>query len=70
MSPEHPRKGIGARLYQVLIDDLRGRGIAQPNAASVALHERFEFEKVAHFKDVGCKFEQWVDVGYWELRLY
>lgn len=61
----------------MLIDDLRGRGIhvvlggiAQPNAASVALHERFEFEKVAHFKDVGCKFEQWVDVGYWELRLY
>lgn len=76
VSPEHPRKGIGARLYQVLIDDLRSRGIhvvlggiAQPNAASVALHERFGFEKVAHFKDVGLKFEQWVDVGYWELRM-
>jgi len=76
VSPEHPRKGIGGRLYQVLIDDLRGRGIrvvlggiAQPNAASVALHERIGFEKVAHFKDVGRKFEQWVDVGYWELRL-
>jgi phosphinothricin acetyltransferase len=76
VSPGHPRKGIGASLYQVLIDDLRGRGIhvvlggiAQPNAASVALHERFGFEKVAHFKDVGRKFEQWVDVGYWELRL-
>ena len=76
VSPEHPRKGIGARLYQVLIDDLRSRGIhvvlggiAQPNAASVALHERFGFEKVAHFKDVGRKFEQWVDVAYWELRM-
>jgi phosphinothricin acetyltransferase len=27
------------------------------------------FEKVAHFKDVGRKFERWVDVGYWELVL-
>ncbi|MBC3919223.1 N-acetyltransferase [Undibacterium sp. CY18W] len=76
VSPEHPRKGIGARLYQVLLNDLRDSGIhvvlggiAQPNAASVALHERFGFEKVAHFKDVGRKFEQWVDVGYWELKL-
>ena len=76
VSPEHSRKGIGARLYQVLLNDLRDTGIhvvlggiAQPNAASVALHERFGFEKVAHFKDVGRKFEQWVDVGYWELRL-
>ncbi|MFZ6759513.1 arsinothricin resistance N-acetyltransferase ArsN1 family B [Undibacterium sp. Ji50W] len=76
VSPEHARKRIGARLYQVLIDDLRSRGIhvvlggiAQPNTASVALHEQFGFEKVAHFKDVGRKFEQWVDVGYWELRL-
>ncbi|MFZ6658142.1 arsinothricin resistance N-acetyltransferase ArsN1 family B [Undibacterium sp. TJN19] len=76
VSPEHPRKGIGVRLYQVLINDLRDSGIhvvlggiAQPNAASVALHERFGFEKVAHFKHVGRKFEQWVDVGYWELLL-
>ena len=45
VSPEHPRKGIGARLYQVLLNDLRDTGIhvvlggiAQPNAASVALH--------------------------------
>ncbi|MBI1773494.1 MAG: GNAT family N-acetyltransferase [Burkholderiales bacterium] len=63
-------------IYQVLIDDRRSRGIqvmlggiAQPNAASVALHEWFGVEKVAHFEDVGRKFEQWVDVGYWELRV-
>ena len=41
-------------------------GIALPNAASVALHERLGFAKVAHFKEVGCKFGQWIDVGYWQ----
>lgn len=76
VSPDHPRRGIGSQLYRTLIDDLRARGIrvliggiAQPNIASVALHEALGFEKVAHFKQVGRKFEQWVDVGYWELVL-
>ncbi|PXX41459.1 arsinothricin resistance N-acetyltransferase ArsN1 family B [Undibacterium pigrum] len=76
VAASHAGKGIGKRLYQTLIADLRQRGIhvvlggiAQPNVASVALHESLGFEKVAHFKDVGRKFEQWVDVGYWELRL-
>lgn len=68
--------GAGTGLYTALLDDLRGRGIqvaiggiAQPNEASVRLHERLGFEKVAHFKRVGLKFGQWVDVGYWQLRL-
>jgi L-amino acid N-acyltransferase YncA len=72
----HSRQGIGCRLYKTLIDDLRARGIrvvlggiAQPNPASVSLHEGLGFEKVAHFKRVGRKFEQWIDVGYWELQL-
>jgi L-amino acid N-acyltransferase YncA len=76
VSPDHPRLGIGSRLYRKLIEDLRGRGIhvvlggiALDNPASVALHETLGFEKVAHFKDVGRKFERWVDVGYWQLTL-
>ena len=44
-------------------------GIAQPNDGSVALHERLGFERVAIFKRVGRKFDQWIDVGYWELLL-
>lgn len=43
--------------------------LALPNAPSVALHERLGFEKVAHFREVGWKFEQWVDVAYWQLWL-
>jgi phosphinothricin acetyltransferase len=66
--------GHGTRLYTALLTDLRQRkvhtvigGIALPNPASVRLHEKFGFQKVAHFKEVGYKFGQWVDVGYWQL---
>ena len=76
VSPEHPRQGVGTRLYRVLIDELRARGlhmviggIAQPNQASVALHESMGFKKVAHFAEVGMKFGRWIDVAYWELKL-
>lgn len=76
VSRDSPRQGIASRLYKALLDDLRARdihvvmgGIAQPNPASVSLHEGLGFEKVAHFKRVGRKFERWVDVGYWELQL-
>jgi len=67
--------GRGARLYRVLIERLRGRfhtvigGIALPNPASVALHERLGFRKVAHFEEVGHKFGQRIDVGYWQRML-
>jgi len=44
-------------------------GIALPNESSVALHEKFGLSKVAHFKEVGFKFNQWIDVGYWQRTL-
>jgi phosphinothricin acetyltransferase len=25
--------------------------------------------QVAHFKEVGYKFDRWIDVGYWQLLL-
>lgn len=69
-------KGFGKALYAALIDALRGRGlhaviggIALPNDASIALHERLGFEKVAQFKQVGFKQDRWIDVGYWQLLL-
>jgi L-amino acid N-acyltransferase YncA len=68
--------GIGSKLYDALIPELRRRsfhcamgGIALPNAASVALHEKKGFTKVAHFREVGWKFQRRIDVGYWELVL-
>ena len=43
--------------------------IALPNEPSVALHEKFSLARVAHFKEVGFKFDRWVDVGYWQRTL-
>ena len=44
-------------------------GIALPNPTSVALHEACGFRPVGVFHEVGRKFDQWWDVGYWELVL-
>lgn len=70
------RRGLGTKLYTALIDALRNTkthaligGVALPNAGSVALHEKLGFQKIGHFKEVGWKFDQWIDVGYWELVL-
>ena len=74
LMPEEIGRGIGSQLYQILIDILKKKdihsiigGIALPNPASIALHEKLGFKKVAHFQDVGWKFNHWIDVGYWEL---
>ena len=67
-------KGFGTKLYEKLFEELKQSdfhaiiaGIALPNEASIKLHERFGFEKVAHFREVGFKLGKWIDVGYWEL---
>jgi phosphinothricin acetyltransferase len=44
-------------------------GIALPNAASIALHEKLGFSKIGHFNEIGWKLGRWVDVAYWELVL-
>jgi phosphinothricin acetyltransferase len=76
LDPAQTRLGFGAALYDCLFPLLRERGahvviggIALPNDASVALHERFGMEKVAHFREVGIKFGRWIDVGYWQRIL-
>ncbi len=69
-------KGIGSKLYSELLELLQQNnyraiigGIALPNPSSVALHEKFGYKKAAHYKDVGYKFDTWVDVGYWQLLI-
>lgn len=71
---EHKGKGLGSLLYDVLLKQLKQTnahaiigGIALPNEGSVALHEKFGFEKIAQFKEVGFKLNKWIDVGYWEI---
>jgi len=74
LSQESGGHGYGSKLYNALLDELRAGGfhavigvITLPNPASIALHEKLGFSKVAHFSQVGYKFEHWLDVGYWQL---
>ena len=67
------RRGLGRQLYAPLMDHLQAHGchamlaaIALPNDGSVGLHEALGFSKAAHFSQVGHKFGEWVDVGYWQ----
>ena len=76
LSPDVASRGWGTKLYTALLDELKRcsihvvlGGIALPNPASIALHEKLGFEKVAHFTEVGFKFNEWVDVGYWQVKL-
>ena len=76
LAPEAARQGVGSALYTALLQQLAERGvhlviggIALPNDASVALHEKMGYEKVAHFREVGFKFGRWLDVGYWQKTL-
>ena len=76
VAPGNARRGIGSGLYARLFPILQARGvhaviagIALPNEASVALHEKFDMRKVAHFPEVGFKFDRWIDVGYWQRTL-
>jgi L-amino acid N-acyltransferase YncA len=76
VEPGQEGRGIGSALYGALFPMLQARGvhaviggIALPNDASVALHEKFGMRKVAHFQETGYKHGRWIDVGYWERIL-
>lgn len=77
VKPGNDLRGVGTALYTELIrligeSDFHAviGGISLPNNASIRLHEKFGFQKVAHFREVGRKFDRWIDVGYWELVLH
>jgi phosphinothricin acetyltransferase len=68
--------GIGKVLLTEIIKEIKKKDIhivmaviALPNDRSISLHEQFGFKKAAHFKEVGYKNSQWIDVGYWEFEL-
>lgn len=73
LSPESVCRGAGSRLYEGLFKALEGEdihrayaGIALPNPASIALHERFGFKRVAHLTEQGRKFDRYWDVSWYE----
>lgn len=72
----HHGRGIGRRLYEELFAILRRQrfvnayaGIARPNPASVALHERMGMRLIGVYERAGFKFDAWYDVAWYGLRL-
>lgn len=67
-------RGVGKLLIPPLIEAAKQMGlhailagIEAENGASIALHEKFGFVEVAHFKEVGWKFGRWMDLKFLEL---
>jgi L-amino acid N-acyltransferase YncA len=76
LDPAYRGQGLGRRLYERLIIEVRDlgyrslfAGIALPNPASVSLHEALGFQPVGVFRDVGYKHGAWRDVGWWQCTL-
>jgi L-amino acid N-acyltransferase len=72
----HRGKGISKMLLQALIDRAKAMnlhaviaGISADNDVSLKLHHAFGFVEVAHFKEVGYKFNRWLDLKFLELLL-
>ncbi|MDB5419465.1 MAG: phosphinothricin acetyltransferase [Phenylobacterium sp.] len=70
------RMGVGTALYGELLPRLKRdgfhaafAGIALPNAGSAALHESVGFTPVGIYREVGFKFGQFHDVGWWQMIL-
>jgi L-amino acid N-acyltransferase len=74
--PDHQRTGVGSA---ILVDQIeRARelglhaiiaGIDAEQPASVALHAKHGFREVGNFRQVGRKFDRWLDVVFMQLIL-
>jgi phosphinothricin acetyltransferase len=74
--PDFLGRGCGTALYTALFAALEHEdvhtivaGVSLPNPSSLALHERFGFRAVGIFHAVGRKFDQFVDVAWFERPL-
>lgn len=76
VAPDQRGRGIGSRLLPALIQRAADRrlhtmiaGIDATNAASLRLHAKFGFELVGRFREVGWKFEHWLDLTFLQRML-
>jgi L-amino acid N-acyltransferase YncA len=72
----HRGKGLGRRMLEALLEAGRRNGfhaviarITADNPVSVRLHESFGFEHIGYEREVGYKFERWLDVVVMERML-
>ncbi len=76
LAPDVLGRGLGRTAYSHLLSLLRADGVhcavavvAQPNPASTALHQGLGFQFVGTFREVGRKFDRWVDTSWYQLLL-
>jgi phosphinothricin acetyltransferase len=69
------RQGVGRAIVQDLISRARAMdkhvmlgGMDADNAASLAMHVSLGFQPVAHFREVGRKFDRWLDLTFVQKR--
>lgn len=70
------RMGLGSRLYEKLLENLKAQGfrnaygvITGSNEVSIHFHERFGFQEVARFENMGYKHGAWHDVVWMHKAL-
>jgi phosphinothricin acetyltransferase len=73
LAPDARGRGLGRALYDELLRRVDADGIhvclaviAAPNPASEALHAAVGFERVGTLREVGRKFDRWVDTAWWQ----
>jgi L-amino acid N-acyltransferase len=76
VDPRFQGCGVGRMLLTSLVDTARAHGfhsmmarIVSDHEASIALHSRCGFEIVGHEREVGRKFNRWLDVTVMQLLL-
>ena len=77
LDPDAMGSGVGTMLFGELLallgaDERLHRaygGIALPNEASIALHEKFGYEVAGTYHEVGYKFDKYWDVAWFEKDL-
>lgn len=74
--PDHRGKGVAERLMHALIDAASAQGlhmmvgaIDADNQASIALHRKLGFSHAGTLKQVGFKFERWLDLAFYQLAI-
>jgi len=76
VAERHRRRGVGGRLMEALLAAGRARQlhvvlatIDAGNEPSLQLHAQHGFTQAGLFLEAGCKFGEWRDVIYLQLRL-
>ena len=76
VGPASRGQGIGKALLAAVLERARTQqyhnvigGIDADNAVSIALHERFGFERCGLIRHAGFKFGRWLDLAFYQKLL-